>query len=198
MQNKDNPASAFEQSAAKRVRVGASIFKDLEKLQQAIPKFDLYEDDVASWISTVKGAVQQYESPNDIMQFLHSFFVQDRLITWYIKQKHGKSKLEDFKDSLEAEVTSQLIRDHELADLHFDAFLGEMKYTGAAKVQTFLKEKFLLFANLYPFFPKDRVAEKIFFQLSQDLIPEFLPYRKAKVSVILKCAAVTDGVTLAE
>lgn len=176
----------------------ASIFKDLEVLQETIPVFDLFEHDVAQWIATVKSATSKYDTPDDIMKFLHSFFKQDEMITWYVKQKHGKKKLDEFKDLLEVKVIDELTRNHKLADLHFDEFLNEIKYQGKARIQKFIQEKLRIFANLYPFFPKEKVHEKIFFQLPSDQVSEFLLYKKAKIKVILKIAAISDGVALAE
>lgn len=200
----NNPNSAGDKSATqrasgpKRICIRSSIFQDLERLNSIIPKFNLFEHDVSQWISTVKEATSGYDAPDDIMKFLHSFFAQKPMITWFVKEKLGSTKLEDFKDRLEEKATKELIRSHKLADLHLNEYLTEIQFTGKARITEFIQRKLLLFADLYPFFPKEKVHEKIFYQLTDDLIPEFLPYRKAELKVIIQNAQITDGLEVAE
>lgn len=179
---------------AKKIRFEkVSILKDLLELKRAIPQFSLYLHDPSEWVSTVKMAVAQYEQPNEIMTYLHSFFKQKAMVTWYLTVKLTATDLEVFRGLLEKKVHTELVKAHKLADLHLDEYLKEIKYTGEKKLEEFLKTKLLLFADLYPFFPKEKVHEKIFYQMGEQKAILFMPFRKDTLDVILHAAQMYEN-----
>lgn len=182
-------------SLAKKVcREKLSILRDLVVLKKAIPKFDLYSHDPTEWVSIVKRATEDYESPKEILNYLHSFFKQSSMLTWYITVKLSITDLDILLENLKKKAHEEMVKAHKLADLQFDEYLKEIKYTGTSKLEEFIKSKLLLFADLYSFFPKEAAHEKVFYQMGSTWSLAFMPYRQDDLKVILEVAKVWDNV----
>lgn len=191
----DAPQTHESSLAKKLCREKLSVLRDLVVLKKIIPKFDLYRHDPTEWVSMVKRVTEDYEKPTEILSYLHSFFKQTSMLTWYITVKLQITDLDILLEKLDKKAHEELVKAHKLADLQFDQYLVEIKYTGTSKLEQFIKTKLLLFADLYPFFTKEAAHEKVFYQMGTKWSSTFLPYRMDELDVILEVAKIYDNVT---
>jgi hypothetical protein len=184
-----------------------SVYAELEKLRKELGIFSLFGNtgvnDADMWITKVENhMVNNYNCPNDLLHYFHSFLNDNDLKIWFYKLTDDKkSDFSRFKPIFIAKCLDLEIIIHDLVDLKKNQFLAKLKILypkltneiDSSPLTTYFTQKFLMYSKLFPQLNKELGTKKIIFQLEdKELIKKFYNFRKDNLKTIISFAELED------